>query len=979
MNEDVRSENRDVFDSAIHSLSSGNFLKNMERFLSRCAEYIHQKHADHLHEVCLIFPNRRSGVFFNYYLQKQLASPAIGPHVTTINEFISGYSEWQQEEKLLLISELFSIFKKHIQTNESFDEFYFWGEVLLADFNDVDRYLVDAKDIFTNVSDLKDIEQLFDYLSLEQKEALSHFWGNIPALGRKSHHEKFISVWQKLYPVYSEFKNHLQKKKTAYPGMIYRHVAGKFKANEPELEFKKYYIIGLNALNSCEKIIFNALRQKADFLWDYDDFYTKDLINEAGKFLRDNLTQFPPPEDFSLQTSCFSQKKNIRLVAVPSSYGQAQEVPGFLKENRTEIRNEFDNCAIVLSDEALLFPALGAIPEEFEAINVTMGYPLKNSVVYGFLLLLINLLRNSRRNKKGDVAAYHRFVTDILNHQLLVNVAAEQNRVFLDDIKKFNKVTVSLNEINFSPLHQLIFTIPEKVNEYSSYFLKILGELYLGVKKSEPANKFIPEMIQLLYQSVEKLEQMIQDVQKEQDRDVHAQVYFRLFTQYAGQVSVAFEGEPVHGMQVMGILETRCLDFENLIILGLNENKWPRTFIAPSFIPFNIRKGFGLPGVDEQDAMYAYYFFRLVQRAKNITVTYSTIKEGIGTGELSRYGYQLLYGSAQEIIKTTLNYRFLNEQVPPVTIAGSHANRVALLERNSQENPLSPTAINIWLQCSLRFYFRYILQLSEPDEMKDEIDSPVFGRIFHESIENLYRPLVGKLVEKADLERILKNELLIENEITRAISRHYFKQKFSGKVTLEGKTILIFENIKTFLKRLMEIDRDIAPFELMMLEKKLSAPVIFSVDGKNKQIFLGGIIDRVDKVNGKLRIVDYKTGNVESFILKEIEELFYKDNEKPKKEILQALIYCFIFQKNFNFENALHPSIYSLRRLFEENFDPELKMNKGSLVFQDVEEEFTEKLREVTAELFSLDYQYTQTSHTKYCDYCEYNKICQKY
>lgn len=951
----------------------------MERFLSRCAEYIYQKHTGYLHDVCLIFPNRRAGVFFDYYLQEQLTFPIIGPHITTINEFVSGFSELQQGEKLLLISELFNVFKKHTQTSESFDEFYFWGEVLLSDFNDVDRYFVDAKDLFTNVSDLKEIEQLFDYLSPEQKDAIARFWGSIPVSGKKEHQEKFTSIWQKLYPVYSEFKNHLQKKGISYSGMLYRQVAERFRENEPELQFNKYYIIGLNALNTCEKIIFNAMKQKAEFLWDYDDFYTNDLINEAGKFLRDNLRQFPPPDDFRLQNSSYLQRKDIRLVAIPSAYGQAQVIPKFLKKYRTGIRNKFDNCAIVLADEALLFPALGAIPDEFNAINVTMGYPVKNSVVYGFLLLLINLLRNSRRNNKGHVSAYHRFVTDILNHQLLVNVAAEKNSLFLDYIKKHNKVTVQLDEINFSPLHQLIFTLPEKVNEYSRYFLNVLAGLYSDAKNSEPGNKFMPEMIYSLYQSVEKLEQMIQDVEKEQGREISAQVYFKLFAQYSGQASVAFEGEPVRGVQVMGILETRCLDFENLIILGLNENKWPRTLMAPSFIPFSLRKGFGLPGIDEQDAMYAYYFFRLIQRAKNVTATYSTLKEGISTGELSRYGYQLLYGSTLEIKKSTLGFRFFNEPVPPVTIAGTDSKLTTLLEHNSPETPLSPTAINMWLQCSLRFYFRYILQLAEPDEMKDEIDSPIFGRIFHEAVENLYKPLVGKVVNKADLERMLKNEVLIENEITKAIGKHYFKQKTPEKVTLEGKTILIFENIKIFLKRLIEIDRDVTPFELVMLEKKLTAPVTVSVKGRNQQIFLGGIIDRVDRVNGKLRIVDYKTGNVESFILKELEELFLKNNEKPKKEILQALIYCYIYQKNFDADDFLHPSIYSLRRLFEENFDPELKMNKDSLIFQDIEEEFSEKLKDAVTELFSSENIYTQTPHDKYCGYCEYNKICQKY
>jgi hypothetical protein len=284
----------------------------MERFLARCAEYIFKYHKNEPHEICLVFPNRRAGVFFNAYLQKQLSAPVIGPKIITVNEFISGYSTLHQGEKLQLISILYDVFQKHTQSSESFDDFYFWGEVLLADFNDLDNYLVNAKDLFTNLADLKEIEGLFDYLTLEQKAAIERFWGSLTAAGQKPHHEKFISIWQKLFPVYKEFKHVLQEKEMAYGGMTSRQVIEKFKSEIPEFEFKKYYIIGLNALNNCEKSFFNLLKQqqKAEFLWDYDRFYLDDMKNEAGRFLRENLKLFPPPEDFTLNTSHFTEKKN---------------------------------------------------------------------------------------------------------------------------------------------------------------------------------------------------------------------------------------------------------------------------------------------------------------------------------------------------------------------------------------------------------------------------------------------------------------------------------------------------------------------------------------------------------------------------------------------------------------------------------------------------------------------------------------------
>ena len=640
----------------------------MERFLSRCAEYIYQKHPSELREICIVFPNRRAGVFFTSYLQKQLRGAVIGPEITTVDELISGLSEFSQGEKLQLISILFEIFKKHTKTKEPFDEFYFWGEILLSDYNDVDRYLADPKDLFRNLNDLKEIDSLFDYLTPGQKQALEQFWGSLGTSGEKENHKKFAAIWEKLHPVYVDFKKYLKEKNLAYGGMIHRSVVEGLKIKEYNFKYKKYYIVGLNALNSCEKAFFAYLKkeQKAEFLWDYDTYYVNDNKNEAGRFLRENIKLFPPPQDFELNLNSFGNNKNVRLVAVSSSFGQAQEIPNFLEETKRRFKTEFDNTAIVLADESLLFHVLGSIPEDKGKVNVTMGYPVKNSVVFGFLLLLINLFKNRKINDKNENVVYHRFVTDVINHQLLGNTESQKAKSFLFDLKIKNRVLVPLKSVDFSPLHKQIFSLPEKVEDYSNYFLNILGEFYKSLKGFGSENEMLSELIYAIYQSVEKLNSVIKSVQLDQNRVISDTVYFRLFNQYLGQVSVAFEGEPLSGMQVMGILETRCLDFENLIILGFNENKWPRAFTAPSFIAHNLRKGFGLPGIDEQDAMYGYYFYRLLQRAKNVTATFSTLKDGINTGELSRYGYQLQYDSKLNPKISNLDFAFTNNPVKAV-------------------------------------------------------------------------------------------------------------------------------------------------------------------------------------------------------------------------------------------------------------------------------------------------------------------------
>lgn len=949
----------------------------MERFLSQCAKYIHAKHAGELKELCLVVPNRRTGVFLTRYIQNELDKPGIGPKICTVSELFADDSVLQKGEKLQLVSILYDVFCRHTKTTETFDEFYFWGEILLSDFNDIDRYLVDAKDLFANLSDLKEIESIFDYLTEEQKKALEQFWGSMAVKDKKGFQEKYMRIWDKLYPVYIDFKKELEKRELAYAGMLDRRIAESLNEEENTFQYKNYYIVGLNALNACEKRLFEHMQKLgiAEFLWDYDQAYLKDYNNEAGYFLRQNLSAFPAPDDFNYNTECLNNRKTIKMVAVSSVYGQAQEIPKFFSEVKNSLKKEFDNTAIVLADETLLFSSLSAIPSTTEKVNVTMGYPVRNSVVYGFLMLLVNLLKNKRKEADGEVA-YYRYVTDLLNHQLLANIDENQSKEFVKNLKKFNRVSVRLAEIDFSPLHQLVFRLPEEVEDYSTYFLGVLGGLYKHFKELESGNEMLLELSYAIYQAVEKLHALVHDLKTTQDRSISEAVYFRLFSQYLGQVSVAFEGEPLSGMQVMGILETRCLDFENLIILGLNENKWPRKFTAPSFIPFNIRVGFGLPGIDEQDAMYAYYFYRLIQRAKNITSTYSVVKEGIGTGELSRYGYQLQYDSIHKPEMTNLDFIFANDPVAPIEVKSSKEIVARLLEKNAEDRPLSPTAINTYLNCALKFYFKYGVKLPEPDEIKEEIDGVLFGNIFHDTLEELYKPFVGKVVEKNHIDNIVKDKVGIAKEVSKQIAKHYLKMEapFKKPLKLEGKTLLIYENTLTYLNQLFRIDREMAPFTIVSLEQKYKR----SLSIGEKTVFVGGNIDRVDFKEGITRVLDYKTGNVKAMGFKQVDELFKRDAADPKKEIVQALIYSWGLANEMP-DHKIQAAIYPLRNLFSDNFKAEVKQNSKAFYFEELSEEFEAELKALVSEIYSEQNVFTQTEHEKKCEYCAYRGICRRF
>ena len=609
-----------------------------------------------------------------------------------------------------------------------------------------------------------------------------------------------------------------------------------------------------------------------------------------------------------------------------------------------------------------------------------MGYPVKNSVIYGFLMLLVGLIKNVKRDEKHGNRVYYRYVTDILSHQLMTGWEDEKNKAFLQEVKVRNRITVSLSDIDFSPLHRLIFTVPNGVSEYGAYFLQILGEIYRKLNVSDTENKILLEILYGIYKSVEKLDSVVNELKSAQGREINDAIYFRLFSQYLGGISVSFEGEPLSGIQVMGILETRCLDFKNLVILGLNESRWPRTFTAPSFIPVNIRRGFGLPGIDEQDAMYAYYFYRLIQRAENVTATYSVIKEGISTGELSRYGYQLLYDSDQKPQKLNLDFRFANDPATPIYIDSSELIVKKLLERNSKDHALSPSAINTYLTCSLRFYFRYVANLPEPDEISEEIDGKIFGSIFHDVVDSLYHPFIGKVVNKTDLENLKKDKISIENEIRKKIARHYFREKENEikQVVLEGKTLLIQENLKTYLSRLFNIDLEIAPFKLESLEQKYISELEIETNGKITTIYIGGTVDRMDSLNDALRIIDYKTGNVKYNSFSAVDELFVRQPKDIKKEILQALIYSWIFNQQSEEQNIV-PAIYGLRNFFSDNFNPYIKFNRSEFKFHEIKVEFEEKLKELVVEIYNEKSSFSQTPHIENCSYCPYKEICQRF
>jgi hypothetical protein len=942
-------------------------------FLKQVANYLYTYRRDELSEYCLVFPGRRAGVFFTAYLNELVEQPMLSPEIITINELISNLTDLQETDTVSLVLKLQEVYSKVTGLQESLDEFFFWGEILLGDFDDIDKYLLNADDLFRNIADLKELENQFDYLTDEQRKAIEEFWGNLEKVPSSFNKEKFIDIWMKLADIYHRFKISLKETGIAYPGMIYREVAETLNENQlTELPAEKYVFVGFNALNNCEKTIFRKLdkQKKAMFFWDYADFYMKDVENEAGSFLRTNLVQFPAPKDFRLEEPETARRK-LKLVAVPGNITQAQAInlPGVL--DKFHLNSRFDNTAFVLADENLLIPVISSVGNSFQEINITMGYPFVNTPVYGFISQLISLQRNVRRSSRSAVF-YYKPVVALLNHQFVVTNPIKQ---FVSEIHRRNKVYINASELKINPFVARLFSSPETWSDLLDYFLDILKELSL---KYNPANderhKLESEYLYQAYLAIQRLKDSLSQLNIP---DFPVKIMFRLLDQGLKRISIPFEGEPLTGLQVMGLLETRCLDFENLVLFSANEGFLPQIAAGHSFVPYHLRKGFGIPTYEDRDAMYAYYFYRLIQRNRNTVIVYNSITEGISFSEKSRFLYQLQFDSDFEIEEINLSFNFRGTTNEPIAIQGNERYVEQLISKYSS-NKLSPSAINTWLDCRLKFYFKYLAGIKEKEELKEEIDAVLFGNLFHYTIEKLYLPFVGKTVEEHALNLLASDRRKIDEKVMEAIAVQYFRMspEEAGKVKLSGQSILIANHIREYVVQLIRNDIKFAPFEVLSLEQDYSEDFDVQSGERSIKIKVGGIVDRLDRTTDGIRIVDYKTGRNLKLDFKEWDQLINRENKERRKEIFQTLIYSDIINRSELL--PILPTIYKLDNLFDEEFNPSVVFQGERIVYQRFISEFREVFSSVLSEMFDSHTTYDQVKDSQKCSYCPYNKICKR-
>ena len=947
----------------------------MNPFLKQVANYLYTNYSAELSEFCLVFPGRRAGVFFTAYLNECIEKTILSPEIITVNDLISSLTDLHQADQVSLVLKLHEVYNKVTGLSEPIDEFFFWGEILLADFDDIDKYLLNADDLFRNISDLKELENQFDYLSVEQKKAIDEFWGNMDKVSHSFNKDKFIGIWIKLAEIYHKFREVLKQNEIAYSGMIYREVAESFTDKKVKsLRAQKYVFIGFNALNNCEKAIFKKLdnQQKAMFFWDYADFYLKDNENEAGRFLRINRVLFSAPQNFIPENQQPPEQRKITLVSVPGNITQAQAINLPQVLDSFQINNRFDNTAFVLADENLLIPVVSALGKSFEEVNITMGYPFLNTPVYSFISQLISLQKNKRKSSKSTIF-YYKPVVALLNHQFVIN---PEIKLFVSTIHQKNKVYIDASDLNFNLFVKKIFSCPESLIDMLDYFLEVIKELSFKFDITENEQvKIEAEYIFQAFIAIQRLKETLLEINVS---DFPVKILYRLLDQSLRRISIPFEGEPLTGLQVMGLLETRCLDFENLVLFSANEGVLPRIAVGHSFVPYHLRKGFGMPTYEDRDAMYAYYFYRLIQRTKKTVIVYNSITEGIASSERSRFLYQLLYDSEFEIEELNLSFNFKSITNEPIQIVANETHIQKLISKYSIQN-LSPSAINTYLECKLKFYFRYIAGIKEKDELKEEIDAVLFGNLFHYAMEILYRPFENRTVEVNAL-KLLRGDLRrIEDIVSQSIAGKYYQMNYAEakNVKLSGQSILIAAHIRDYIFQLIENDMKFAPFQLISLEKEYSADYQVVLVEKHVNIRIGGIIDRIDRNVGGFRIIDYKTGRNLKLDFKEWSHLVDRNYSDRRKEIFQTLIYADILSQT-EYEFPIFPAIYKLDDLFKDEFIPNVIYQGSKLNFQKIKDDFELVLAEVLSEIFSNSNIFNQTLDSQKCSYCPYNKICRR-
>ena len=959
----------------------------MTPFLQQIASLFYQQYGAEVSRLAFVFPNRRTGLFFQKYLSEVADKPLFSPTILTINDLFVQLSGKQTADRISMLFMLYDIYVRHSGSTETFDEFLYWGEMLLNDFDDVDKYMADARMLFTNVTDLREIENDFSFLDAEQIAAIRTFWSSFYPKGDSPNQEEFLAVWKILYTLYNDLRDALAAEGRGYEGMIFREVVELMEQNNCcDLPYTKVVFVGLNALSVAEECFLIQLQKQgiADFYWDYASDKVTDPNNKASYFVERNLKNFPSQYSLPAEEKVDTE---IEVIGIPSGIGQAKQVYTLLNELCKEDEMSPEDAlrtAIILPDEHLLIPVLNAIPEQIRRINVTMGYPLAGTPVASLMEYILALQKNVRYVDRQPVF-YFRDVLPILNHRYISSTCPEIVNALVKDIAENNRIYISAVDLGKTDLLSVLFLPVTDVNTFSDYLINVLQELNKVMhalssdEEEEDAtqrtNDLEQEFIFHYFTTVNRMKEIMQDAGIEMKIDT----YFRLLKRVTDTITIPFRGEPLSGLQIMGVLETRALDFDRLIILSMNEGIFPLRKAANSFIPYNLRRGFGLPTYEHQDSVWAYHFYRLIYRASHVSLLYDTRSNGLQTGEVSRFVHQLHYHYEVPLQNKLVVYNVSSAKTPALQVKKTDEVMQRLNAFHKGGNrAISASAVNTYLDCPLKFYFSVVEGIQEEDEVSETIESNVFGSILHKVMEELYMPLCGKIVTADLLKAIKKDTPVLTGAIARAFAEIFFMSDVVRPLT--GQNFLIGEMIRKYVEKILERDSKLTPFRYIESERKINR--LFTLGDNRTEIQLKGFIDRIDEVRDAVRIIDYKSGSGTS-VFTSVESLFDKEDKDRAKAVMQVFMYSWMLGAA-PAGKTIQPGIYYMRTLFSDSFDASvsrrIERTKTEPVtdFSAYSEAFEGELRRCLDEIFGRETPFTQTTTEKACAWCPFKDICGK-
>ena len=911
----------------------------MKSFLEYVAADLIAKYGTDLSHVAVVFPNKRASLFLNEHLARLAGKPLWSPAYITISELFRSHATLKVADPIKLVCELYQCFTQCTGIDESLDHFYGWGQLLLADFDDLDKNMAPADKVFANLRDIHELDDI-SYLSAEQKEIIRRFFSNFSDDNNSELKQRFLRLWSHIGDIYHTFNRRLAGQQLAYEGALYRQVATD---EDIQFHYDTYIFIGFNLLQQVEQTLFRRLKAegRARFYWDFDDYYLGK--NEAGHYIAQYLSDFPNEldnHDASIYSS-FSHPKQISYISASTENIQGRYISQWLDEGRIA---DGRRTAIVLCDEALLPTAIHCLPEAVEKVNVTTGYPLNLTPAATLVSQLLNLHVFGRSKITGR---YQPRLLRILNKHpyaqyLSIDTLPDDILPWLRDT--IRQVAVSIQE-------------PDALTQESLFRTYTLLNRVCELRNSG-------------------------------DLDVDPITLQRLIMQIIQSTTVPFHGEPAEGIQVMGVLETRNLDFDHVLLLSCNEGDMPRGVNDTSFIPYSIRKAYGLTTVDHKVAIYAYYFHRLLQRASDVTIVYNNATNDGQTGEMSRFMLQLMVESGQPITFRSLKSgQTINLRMPHAVEKTEAVMQILQQRFSSEQGGISPTAISNYLRCPLRFFYRYVCNLIEPDDNEEDfIDNRIFGNIFHLSAQTIYerlKTLTGNHVTALAIDDLLKSEVEIEQAVDAAIKRELFQMKDLSRPMppLDGIQLINREVIIKYVRQLLETDRRLTPFTILGLEKKVSMP--FEVVGDQPfQTIIGGYIDRLDQVTDpetgepRIRVVDYKTGGYRLKALPDIEAIFDPQNIKEHSDYyLQAFLYSHIVHLETTV--PVSPALLFIQHAGADDYDPTLCLGKDPVSdIATVSETFMQQLNNKLGEIFDPTLPLMPTDDRKRCDICPYAALC---